>query len=98
MVAPPSRPFHWPGGIPPEVKPDANGDITPEEADEDAKGWLLFVEVRYSPLSFDLSRKTRNRTSLCVVIIDSRKNGCPALSRMSPTKMETTKLVNDEHW
>lgn len=40
-----SRPYHWPGGIPPEVRPDPNGDITPAEVNEEAKGWLLFVTV-----------------------------------------------------
>lgn len=43
MAISPSRLFHWPGGIPLEVKPDTNGDIAPEEANETAKGWLLFV-------------------------------------------------------
>jgi hypothetical protein len=51
----PSRPFRWPGGIPPEVKPDFNSDWTFEEVSEAAKGWLLFVTVplsksRYLPI------------------------------------------------
>ncbi|OQD73867.1 hypothetical protein PENDEC_c013G01540 [Penicillium decumbens] len=49
MISPLSHPFHWPGGIPPEINPDANGDINPEEVDEDAKGWLLFVEEKWVP-------------------------------------------------
>ncbi|BCR91049.1 uncharacterized protein ACHE_60935S [Aspergillus chevalieri] len=28
----PSRPFHWPGGIPPEVKPDATGTSHPRSS------------------------------------------------------------------
>jgi hypothetical protein len=52
MVAAPSRPFHWPGGIPNEIQVDANGDITPEQANEEAKGWLLFVEVSHSAPDF----------------------------------------------
>ncbi|KAJ5887393.1 hypothetical protein N7495_007434 [Penicillium taxi] len=36
----PSPPFHWPGGIPPEVKADPNGDITLEQANEAAKGCI----------------------------------------------------------
>ncbi|KAJ5552344.1 hypothetical protein N7494_001722 [Penicillium frequentans] len=46
MVAPPSRPFHWPGGIPPEIKANAN-DVTIQQANEEAKGWLLFVEEQW---------------------------------------------------
>jgi hypothetical protein len=30
--------FHWPGGIPPEVRPDPKGDITPDQINEEAKG------------------------------------------------------------
>jgi hypothetical protein len=45
MADSPSRPFHWPGGIPAEVKPHPTGDFTPEEVDEEVKGWLLFVTV-----------------------------------------------------
>lgn len=48
-MALPSRPFHWPGGIPPEVRLDPNGDITPDEANEEARGWLLFVTVGPEP-------------------------------------------------
>lgn len=50
MVAPPSRPFHWPGGIPPEIKANPN-DVTIQQANEEAKGWLLFVEVSRSLVS-----------------------------------------------
>ncbi|KAJ6017264.1 hypothetical protein N7451_000643 [Penicillium sp. IBT 35674x] len=45
MIDRPSPPYHWPGGIPPEVKADPNGNITRERANEEAKGWLLFGEV-----------------------------------------------------
>ncbi|QGA16434.1 hypothetical protein EYB26_004101 [Talaromyces marneffei] len=44
-----ASPFHWPGGVPPEIRLDPNGDITPDEANEDAKGWLLFVTERWVP-------------------------------------------------
>lgn len=47
MIDHPSPPFHWPGGIPPEIKADPNGNITLEQANEEAKGWLLYVEVCY---------------------------------------------------
>lgn len=47
MTSSPSRPFHWPGGIPPEVRPDASGDMTTAEINEEAKGWLLFVKVGF---------------------------------------------------
>ncbi|PYI02449.1 hypothetical protein BO78DRAFT_410584 [Aspergillus sclerotiicarbonarius CBS 121057] len=50
----PSRPFHWPGGIPPEVRPDPYGDRTWEEIFEDTKGWLLFVRENW------ISRETAN--------------------------------------
>jgi hypothetical protein len=64
MVAAPSRPFHWPGGIPTEIQVDANGDITPEQANEEAKGWLLFVEVRHSaPDSASCKPKSHDNTS-----------------------------------
>ncbi|RAO67698.1 uncharacterized protein BHQ10_003710 [Talaromyces amestolkiae] len=36
-MASPFRPYHWPRGIPPEVRPHPNGDITPAEANEEAK-------------------------------------------------------------
>ncbi|EED22087.1 conserved hypothetical protein [Talaromyces stipitatus ATCC 10500] len=47
MANSPSRPFHWPGGILPEVRLDPNGDIKPDEVKEEAKGWLLFVTERW---------------------------------------------------
>jgi hypothetical protein len=31
------------GWYSPEIQVDANGDITPEQINEEAKGWLLFV-------------------------------------------------------
>ncbi|RDH36343.1 hypothetical protein BDQ94DRAFT_167958 [Aspergillus welwitschiae] len=43
MVAVPSRPFYWPGGIPLEIQIDPTGDIDPKD-DNEAKGWMLFVE------------------------------------------------------
>ncbi|KAJ5933842.1 hypothetical protein N7454_006171 [Penicillium verhagenii] len=49
MVALPSKPFHWPGGIPTVIKADPNGDITRDEINEEAKGWLLFVEEKWVP-------------------------------------------------
>ena len=49
MIAAPSRPYHWPGGIPREIQVDANGDITPEQANGEAKLWLLFVGVKVLP-------------------------------------------------
>ncbi|CAI7674638.1 unnamed protein product [Penicillium manginii] len=45
MVALPSRPFHWPGGIPTEVKADPNNDITPDEIEEQAKGLEMNLPV-----------------------------------------------------
>ncbi|KAL7658026.1 hypothetical protein ACMYSQ_004167 [Aspergillus niger] len=49
MVAALSRPFYWPGDIPLEIQIDPRGDIDPEEADDEAKGWMLFVEVSEDP-------------------------------------------------
>jgi len=69
MISPLSHPFHWPGGIPPEINPDANGDINPEEVDEDAKGWLLFVEVRNSPLGFDKKERIKSHCSSLSMIL-----------------------------
>jgi hypothetical protein len=46
MADSPSHPFHWPGGIPAEVKSHPTGDFTPGEVDEEVKGWLLFVTVK----------------------------------------------------
>ncbi|KAJ5884378.1 hypothetical protein N7504_011950 [Penicillium tannophilum] len=51
MIDHPSPPFHWPGGIPPEIKADPNGNITLEQANEEAKGWLLYVEENWVPRS-----------------------------------------------
>ncbi|KAL3264422.1 hypothetical protein ABHI18_000830 [Aspergillus niger] len=48
MVAVPSRPFYWPGGIPLEIQIDPTGDIDPKD-DNEAKGWMLFVEVCEDP-------------------------------------------------
>lgn len=42
MVACPS--FHWADRIPPEVR--CKWRMAPEQVNEEAKGWLLFVEVR----------------------------------------------------
>ncbi|GKZ64967.1 hypothetical protein AnigIFM60653_007673 [Aspergillus niger] len=47
MVAAPSRLFHWPGGISLKIQIDPRGDIDPKEADNEAKGWMLFVEEQW---------------------------------------------------
>ncbi|GKZ81377.1 hypothetical protein AnigIFM56816_005894 [Aspergillus niger] len=47
MVTAPSRPFYWLGDIPVEIQSDPRGDIDPKEADNEAKGWMLFVEEQW---------------------------------------------------
>ncbi|RDW76858.1 uncharacterized protein DSM5745_06850 [Aspergillus mulundensis] len=49
MIASPSRHPHWPGGVPPEIQVDANGDITQNEAIEESRAWFLFVEEQWVP-------------------------------------------------
>jgi hypothetical protein len=95
MVAAPSRPFHWPGGIPNEIQVDANGDITPEQANEEAKGWLLFVEVSHSAPDFACFSR---RGLIIVLIFDGfRNNGSPVRLPTSLMKMAITRFANDEH-
>jgi hypothetical protein len=36
---------HWPGGIPPQIRPHHRGDLCTDEIKEEVKGWLLFVKV-----------------------------------------------------
>lgn len=53
VVAPPSYPPHWPGGVPREIQVHADDDISEEEAVQEASGWFLFVEVVDLPLNLD---------------------------------------------
>ncbi|KAL4945630.1 hypothetical protein BDV06DRAFT_219168 [Aspergillus oleicola] len=51
MASRPSFLFHWLGGTPREIKIDKNGDIAPEEMNEQARGWLLYLEEQWVPHS-----------------------------------------------
>jgi hypothetical protein len=36
---------HWPGGIPPSIRIQPDGERSEDAEIEDSKGWLLFVKV-----------------------------------------------------
>ncbi|KAJ5131222.1 uncharacterized protein N7515_007261 [Penicillium bovifimosum] len=40
---------HWPGGIPRCIKPHPQTEITLDQAAEEVKGWLLFVQENWVP-------------------------------------------------
>ncbi|OOQ90739.1 hypothetical protein PEBR_03487 [Penicillium brasilianum] len=41
--------FHWPGGIPREIKHHPKADLSQDELREEVKGWLLFVQESWVP-------------------------------------------------
>lgn len=82
MVAPSSRPPHWPGGIPREIQIDLNGDITQEQAIEECRGWFLFASVIPLYLIFPAVNKPRN-------------NGSPVLRPMLLMMTVTMKSASD---
>ncbi|OKP00020.1 hypothetical protein PENSUB_8218 [Penicillium subrubescens] len=41
--------IHWPGGIPREIKPHPETDLSQDELEEEVKGWLLFVQENWVP-------------------------------------------------
>lgn len=48
-----ATPYHWPGGIPREIKRHAT-DLSRDEIEEQVKGWLLFVRESWLPRPSDL--------------------------------------------
>lgn len=41
--------FHWPGGIPREIKHHPKANLSQDELREEVKGWLLFVQESWVP-------------------------------------------------
>jgi hypothetical protein len=39
--------IHWPGGIPCEIKPHPQTDLSQDELREEVEGWLRFVQEKW---------------------------------------------------
>lgn len=60
-------PFHWPGGIPREIKRHET-DVSRDEIEEQVKDWLPFVKEKWLPrpsnLDADREYELRQRRAL----------------------------------